>query len=95
MFFTVLAVAVALKSKGVPVPDIAKKLVIKTGENAGKNPSVASLYRALAESRGGRRPAAAPRRRACRLRTCEAGTYRCVRLQGCRCRFLRERGSEG
>ncbi|MGW7347886.1 hypothetical protein [Streptomyces sp. NPDC054854] len=35
---------------GVPVPDIAKKLVIKTGKNAGKNPSVASLYRALAEA---------------------------------------------
>ncbi|WP_055698265.1 hypothetical protein [Streptomyces silaceus] len=34
----------------VPVPEIAKKLVIKTGKNAGKNPSVASLYRALAEA---------------------------------------------
>jgi hypothetical protein len=28
----------------------AKKLVIKTGENTGKHPSVASLYRALAEA---------------------------------------------
>ncbi|SBW23069.1 hypothetical protein FDG2_3529 [Candidatus Protofrankia californiensis] len=39
-----------LKDKGVPVPEIAKKLTIKTGKNAGKSPSVASLYRALAEA---------------------------------------------
>ncbi|WAP55049.1 recombinase family protein [Streptomyces sp. S465] len=45
-----LTFAVALKDKGVPVPEIAKKLVIKTGKNTGKNPSVASLYRALAEA---------------------------------------------
>ncbi|WP_079403953.1 zinc finger domain-containing protein [Streptomyces sp. 3211] len=45
-----LTFAVALKDKGVPVPEIAKKLTIKTGKNAGKNPSVASLYRALAEA---------------------------------------------
>jgi hypothetical protein len=45
-----LTFAVALKDKGVPVPDIAKKLVIKTGKNAGTHPSVASLYRALAEA---------------------------------------------
>ncbi|MFF3850575.1 hypothetical protein [Streptomyces sp. NPDC002328] len=43
-----LTFAVALKDKGVPVPDIAKRLTIKTGKNAGKSPSVASLYRALA-----------------------------------------------
>jgi DNA invertase Pin-like site-specific DNA recombinase len=42
--------ALALKDKGVPVPDIAKKLTIKSGKNAGKSPSVASLYRALAEA---------------------------------------------
>ncbi|MFG3283297.1 recombinase family protein [Streptomyces sp. NPDC048111] len=42
--------AVALKDKGVPVPEIAMKLTIKTGKNAGKSPSVASLYRALAEA---------------------------------------------
>ena len=42
--------AVALKDKGVPVPEIAKKLTIRAGKNAGKNPSVASLYRALAEA---------------------------------------------
>ncbi|WP_228387106.1 recombinase family protein [Streptomyces katsurahamanus] len=45
-----LTFAVALKDKGVPVPEIAKKLTIKTGKNAGKPPSVASLYRALAEA---------------------------------------------
>jgi DNA invertase Pin-like site-specific DNA recombinase len=45
-----LTFAVALKNKGTPVPKIAGKLVIKTGKNAGKRPSVASLYRALAEA---------------------------------------------
>jgi DNA invertase Pin-like site-specific DNA recombinase len=45
-----LTFAVALKDKGVPVPEIAKKLTIRTGKNAGKSPSVASLYRALAEA---------------------------------------------
>jgi DNA invertase Pin-like site-specific DNA recombinase len=47
-----LTFAVALKNKGVPVPEIAKKLTIKVGKNAGKHPSVASLYRALAEADG-------------------------------------------
>ncbi|PBC72364.1 DNA invertase Pin-like site-specific DNA recombinase [Streptomyces sp. 2321.6] len=45
-----LLFAQALRAKGTPVPEIAKKLVIKTGKNAGKNPSVASLYRAFAEA---------------------------------------------
>lgn len=45
-----LTFAVALKDKGAPVPEIAKKLVIKTGKNAGKHPSVASVYRALADA---------------------------------------------
>ncbi|MFK0259306.1 hypothetical protein [Streptomyces sp. NPDC090445] len=45
-----LTFAVALKDKGVPVPENAKKLTIKTGKNAGKSPSVASLYRVLAEA---------------------------------------------
>jgi DNA invertase Pin-like site-specific DNA recombinase len=40
----------ALKDKGTPIPEIAKKLSIKTGKNAGKHPSGASLYRALAEA---------------------------------------------
>ena len=47
---SLLFFACALKDKGVPVPEIAKKLTIKTGKNAGKSPSVASLYRALAEA---------------------------------------------
>jgi len=45
-----LTFALALKNKGLPIPDIAKKLTIKTGKNAGESPSVASLYRALAEA---------------------------------------------
>jgi hypothetical protein len=45
-----LTFAVALKDKGIPVPEIAQKLTIKVGKNAGKHPSVASLYRALAEA---------------------------------------------
>ncbi|MFF4283380.1 hypothetical protein [Streptomyces kronopolitis] len=45
-----LTFAVALKHKGIPVPEIGKKLTIKTGQHAGKNPSVASLYPALAEA---------------------------------------------
>ncbi|MFE7171333.1 recombinase family protein [Streptomyces sp. NPDC057616] len=45
-----LTFALALKDKGVPVPDIAKKLTIKTGKNKDKNPSVASLYRVFAEA---------------------------------------------
>jgi DNA invertase Pin-like site-specific DNA recombinase len=45
-----LIFARALREQGVPVPQIAKKLTIATGKNAGKHPSVASLYRALAET---------------------------------------------
>jgi DNA invertase Pin-like site-specific DNA recombinase len=45
-----LTFALALRDKGVPVPEIAKKLTIKTGKNAGQPPSVASLYRAFAEA---------------------------------------------
>lgn len=45
-----LTFALALKDKGVPVPEIAKKLTIKTGINAGKSPSVASLCRAFTEA---------------------------------------------
>jgi hypothetical protein len=32
------------------MPEIVKKLTIKTGKNAGEHPSVASLYRALADT---------------------------------------------
>jgi hypothetical protein len=45
-----LTFAAALRDKGVPMPEIALKLTIKSGKNAGKDPSVASLYRALAEA---------------------------------------------
>ncbi|WP_433345016.1 recombinase family protein [Microtetraspora malaysiensis] len=45
-----LTFALALRDKGVPVPDIAAKLTIKTGKNAGESPSVASVYRALADA---------------------------------------------
>jgi hypothetical protein len=45
-----LTFTIALKDKGTPVPEIAKKLIIQTGKNAGKHPSVASLYRALADA---------------------------------------------
>ncbi|MEE1769283.1 hypothetical protein PUR34_14265 [Streptomyces sp. JV185] len=38
-------VAAALKDKGVPVPEIANKLTIKAGKNAGRHSPVASLYR--------------------------------------------------
>ncbi|MFF4575943.1 hypothetical protein [Streptomyces sp. NPDC001410] len=52
-----LTFARALKDKGVPVPEIAKKLTIKTGKNAGQHPSVASVYRALAEAEATEAPA--------------------------------------
>ncbi len=54
-----LLFARALKDRGVPVPEIAKKLTIKTGKNAGRHPSVASLYRALAEAEEDAVPAGA------------------------------------
>ncbi|MFF3468178.1 recombinase family protein [Streptomyces sp. NPDC001984] len=44
-----LLLARALKDRGVPAPEIAGKLTIKTGKKAGEHPSVASVYRALAE----------------------------------------------
>lgn len=40
----------ALRDAGTPVPEIARKLVIKTGKNGGRHPSVASVYRALADT---------------------------------------------
>ncbi|MFF3690148.1 MarR family transcriptional regulator [Streptomyces sp. NPDC002187] len=45
-----LARARALREQGVPVAEIAGQLTITTGRNAGRSPSVASLYRALAQS---------------------------------------------
>jgi DNA invertase Pin-like site-specific DNA recombinase len=56
-----LTFALALKDKGVPVPDITKKRTIKTGKNACKSPSVASLYRALAEAEQAAADASRPR----------------------------------
>jgi hypothetical protein len=44
-----IAYAHALRARGVAVPDIAAKLVIPTGKNKGEHPSVASVYRVLAE----------------------------------------------
>ncbi|WP_200262021.1 recombinase family protein [Streptomyces sp. HSG2] len=38
-----------LRAGGVSVPEIAAKLFIPTGKNKGQNPSVASVYRVLAE----------------------------------------------
>ncbi|MFF4052809.1 hypothetical protein ACFYZ5_39805 [Streptomyces chartreusis] len=61
-----LLLALALKERGVPVPEIAKKLTIKTGKNAGEHPSMASVYRALAEAEASQAPTGpeiiAPRR---------------------------------
>jgi DNA invertase Pin-like site-specific DNA recombinase len=45
-----LLFARALRDRGTPIPEITRKLTIKTGKNAGRHPSVASLYRALAET---------------------------------------------
>ncbi len=43
-----ILLARALRDRGTAVPDIAQRLTIKTGKNAGKHPSLASVYRALA-----------------------------------------------
>jgi DNA invertase Pin-like site-specific DNA recombinase len=45
-----LTLARKLRDQGMPVPDIAQHLTIKTGKNAGQHPSLASVYRALAET---------------------------------------------
>ncbi|MFE3497720.1 hypothetical protein ACFXOS_32415 [Streptomyces sp. NPDC059175] len=39
----------SLRANGVPVPEIARKLVITSGKNQGQRPSVATVYRILAE----------------------------------------------
>lgn len=43
------AYAQSLRANGVPVPEIARKLVVTSGKNQGKRPSVATVYRILAE----------------------------------------------
>ncbi|MGW5682817.1 recombinase family protein [Nonomuraea sp. NPDC003754] len=47
-----IAYARTLRERGVAVPDIASKLIIPTGKNKGNNPSVASVYRILADNEG-------------------------------------------
>jgi TnpA family transposase len=47
------AYARGLRANGVPVPEIARKLVITSGKNQGKRPSVATVYRILAEDADG------------------------------------------
>ena len=44
-----IAYAWTLRARGVAVPDIARKLVIPAGKNKGRHPSVASVYRVLAD----------------------------------------------
>ncbi|MGR6924218.1 recombinase family protein [[Actinomadura] parvosata] len=44
-----IAYARSLRERGVAVPDIARKLVIPAGKNKGRHPSVASVYRVLAD----------------------------------------------
>ncbi|MGV9271024.1 hypothetical protein ACWDRR_41030 [Kitasatospora sp. NPDC003701] len=40
----------SLRAGGVPVPQIAQKLVITSGKNKGQRPSLATVYRILAEA---------------------------------------------
>lgn len=47
---TMIAQARKLRDEGLPVPEIARRLTIRSGRNAGRHPSIASVYRALAES---------------------------------------------
>lgn len=44
------AAAMAMRDRGMSVPDIAAALVIPDGKNAGQHPSLASVYRALADA---------------------------------------------
>lgn len=46
-----LIFARALRDQGTAMPNIVKKLTITTGKNTGQHPSIASLYRALADAR--------------------------------------------
>ncbi|WTX01158.1 hypothetical protein OG216_47280 (plasmid) [Streptomycetaceae bacterium NBC_01309] len=39
-----------LRTQGVTVPQIARKLVIPSGRNKGGHPAVATVYRLLAEA---------------------------------------------
>ncbi|MGN9845832.1 hypothetical protein ACTMTI_47695 [Nonomuraea sp. H19] len=42
-----IAYARGLRSRGVPVPEIARELVIRAGIDKGRNPSLAGVYRVL------------------------------------------------
>lgn len=64
-----LLFAKALRDNKVPVPEIAKKLVIKTGKNKGTHPSVASLYRPSPTRASPRNPPNSPN-------TARAGRHR-------------------
>jgi len=44
------AAALTMRDQGMSVPEIAARLVIPDGKNAGQHPSLASVYRALAEA---------------------------------------------
>jgi len=44
------AAALTMRDQGMSVPEIAASLVIPDGKNAGQHPSLASVYRALAEA---------------------------------------------
>jgi DNA invertase Pin-like site-specific DNA recombinase len=44
------AAALAMRDQGMSVPEIAASLVIPEGKNAGQHPSLASVYRVLAEA---------------------------------------------
>jgi hypothetical protein len=41
------ATALRLHEEGVPVPEIATRLVIRSGKNKGSHPSVRTVYRLL------------------------------------------------
>lgn len=47
------AAALAMREQGMGVPEIAARLVIPEGKNAGRHPSLASVYRALADADAG------------------------------------------
>lgn len=47
------AAALAMRDRGMSVPEIAASLVIPDGKNAGQHPSLASVYRVLAEADAG------------------------------------------
>ena len=44
------AAALAMRDQGMSVPEIAASLVIAEGKNAGQHPSLASVYRVLADT---------------------------------------------